>query len=691
MSTARSELGLAAGPDGRLYAVGGWLSPDTPTGTLEVYDPGTDRWESRAAMPTARGGVSAAFIGGRMYAVGGADAAGALAAVEEYDPISDTWRSRSPMPTARQGHGLAVLGDRLYAAGGHVASAALPSALAAVEEFDAAADRWRTRQALPEARTTALLVAASGQLFLIGGTANGVVGANADGRVPNPSFAYDPVADRWSAAPAIPTARGGPAGAALGSRVVVTGGYAAYVGVAVPLTEELDLGHGRWRGRAALPAGRVYAAMAATDPGRAFVVGGMADPRLPRALATFWEYVASPAGPTPTATTVPSPTSSPTVVPTVRAEYEIVLDLAPDYPAELAAGLRDQSGEALRFLQSEGVPLLTGVTLYAVGTLDEVVALDMRLAGRPSSDRPPVLARWSSHYCGASAIGRNLIFYQQVGTPACTSLKNGVADEYFHAVQTDLTRFPSSNAKSGPTWLTEGGAEYAGYGASAMRSPDDFRALHESAVSDMARVPCPLAQLEGSWSQGCANPINSGNPFAISYLAVEHLRNSYGGVPALLRFHRYVGDAIAADPTARTIDWRPSFQRAFGLSAAAFYAEWEARVRTAYPTAVPTAVPVAAYVRGRVLRADGSPAAGWYVVASRLHRSGGEEYPEARIADDGAYALPIPIPGMYEIRFGRTNQELLGRWTTGGFSSTYWSYLDVGTSDVTDVDVHLPF
>jgi N-acetylneuraminic acid mutarotase len=77
MPTARVSLGAAFGPNGRAYAIGGndgGLSGE-PFGTsraVEEYDPVTDTWSVRTSMPTARqllAVVNAA--NGRIYAVGG--------------------------------------------------------------------------------------------------------------------------------------------------------------------------------------------------------------------------------------------------------------------------------------------------------------------------------------------------------------------------------------------------------------------------------------------------------------------------------------------------------------------------------------------------------------------------------------------------------------------------------------------
>jgi N-acetylneuraminic acid mutarotase len=70
-------------------------------------------------MPTPRGGIVGATLGGKIFVFGGESGAGTFNEAEEYNPSTDEWRQVEPMPTAR--HGLAaatVLGKILVVAGG---------------------------------------------------------------------------------------------------------------------------------------------------------------------------------------------------------------------------------------------------------------------------------------------------------------------------------------------------------------------------------------------------------------------------------------------------------------------------------------------------------------------------------------------------------------------------------------------
>lgn len=131
IADAPSARNSAAGAviDEKIYVVGGrqmltqadGKSRPVNVATLEVYDPATDRWQTRAPMPLAQGGLAAAAHDGKLYVFGGEQfvpQAKVFAESWVYDPASDRWSALPPMPTPRHGHGAAVVGKRIYLMGG---------------------------------------------------------------------------------------------------------------------------------------------------------------------------------------------------------------------------------------------------------------------------------------------------------------------------------------------------------------------------------------------------------------------------------------------------------------------------------------------------------------------------------------------------------------------------------------------
>jgi non-specific serine/threonine protein kinase len=127
---------LSATTDGTyVYAVGGRnLSSDKNSAAFERFDPVTGAWQTLPNMPTPRGGVGAAFVDGRIVAVGGEEPTRVLDTVEAYDVATGTWSTLAPLGVPRHGFALAAVGNSVFAVGGarrptHQQSAATVEAL----------------------------------------------------------------------------------------------------------------------------------------------------------------------------------------------------------------------------------------------------------------------------------------------------------------------------------------------------------------------------------------------------------------------------------------------------------------------------------------------------------------------------------------------------------------------------------
>jgi N-acetylneuraminic acid mutarotase len=92
-------MGSAFG--GKFYVAGG-----THNGRLDVYDPVTNEWTTKASMPTERSLGASAAVGGKLYVIGGIQyqANGLERPVRTtsvYDPRTDKWTVAAQMPNAR--------------------------------------------------------------------------------------------------------------------------------------------------------------------------------------------------------------------------------------------------------------------------------------------------------------------------------------------------------------------------------------------------------------------------------------------------------------------------------------------------------------------------------------------------------------------------------------------------------------
>ena len=120
MNVAR--VAAAAGAiNGKLYVVGG-VSTGGVTTSLEVYDPATNSWNSLANALTSWAEASAVVTGDKLYIVGGCINSdcrvGNTGTLEVYDPSTNIWSTKASMPTARSYVAAGAINNKIYVAGG---------------------------------------------------------------------------------------------------------------------------------------------------------------------------------------------------------------------------------------------------------------------------------------------------------------------------------------------------------------------------------------------------------------------------------------------------------------------------------------------------------------------------------------------------------------------------------------------
>src|SRR5204862_366025 len=91
--------------NGKLILVGGWGLGRKLVDSSAIYDPATNRWHNVAPIPTPRDHLTAAAVGGIVYAIGGRpfNPDHNYDLVEAYDPATNRWTKKAPMPSRRGG------------------------------------------------------------------------------------------------------------------------------------------------------------------------------------------------------------------------------------------------------------------------------------------------------------------------------------------------------------------------------------------------------------------------------------------------------------------------------------------------------------------------------------------------------------------------------------------------------------
>jgi len=163
---------IAAEVGGKIYVIGGATTaegskdafftafgPARVLGTNDVYDPATNKWESRNPMSVPRNHAFGGVVNGKIYVIGGRTGQAFILSatntdvVEEYNPASNTWSiPMERMPTARSGGASGTDGRRIYVAGGEVTTTELVGAFRAIEAYDPATNSWMTLPSMPMPR-----------------------------------------------------------------------------------------------------------------------------------------------------------------------------------------------------------------------------------------------------------------------------------------------------------------------------------------------------------------------------------------------------------------------------------------------------------------------------------------------------------------------------------------------------------
>jgi N-acetylneuraminic acid mutarotase len=196
----RGYLAAAADDGGHIYVLGGEGNPGASTEPF-VYSIATGTWTQLPSMPSSNSDMGAA-VGpdGRVYAIGGFRGS---RLVQVYDPSSHTWSEAAPLPTRVQDPMVVTLGARLYVIGGYNAQHTKDEGmLRALFAYDPTTDSWQRlqRMHLPRAWGGAA-VGADGRIYVVGG----LIPASTGGFVPTRNVvAYDPSTDSWSKATLLP-------------------------------------------------------------------------------------------------------------------------------------------------------------------------------------------------------------------------------------------------------------------------------------------------------------------------------------------------------------------------------------------------------------------------------------------------------------------------------------------------------
>jgi N-acetylneuraminic acid mutarotase len=264
MPSDRWYIATATFPDGiggaSLYAIGGSNATGAPLGKVQVYNPATNTWTTKASLPhvvAGYGNNGAQVIGGLVYVPGGMRRWQGYPYLQVYNPATNLWVDKAPMPPippyGLSGLAFGVSGaidGKLYVLGTCQENGAycgqaferydpatnqwsilpLPPVVPQfdraagvlnkkfyvtdgkiLEAYDPATNTWTLKAPMPSGRSRFTSAAVNNKLYVVGG----FYGGSLSGRVD----VYDPVTNTWTKKAPIPRLESGLSG----GRVVVNG------------------------------------------------------------------------------------------------------------------------------------------------------------------------------------------------------------------------------------------------------------------------------------------------------------------------------------------------------------------------------------------------------------------------------------------------------------------------------------
>jgi len=218
--------------NGRIYAFGGFIEQNrNPDANAYVYDVSRNQWEAVAPMPRPRGAAAAVALGGKVHLIGGASAPteerASVGWHEVYDPASDSWSRRKALPGARDHVGCVAYQNRIHVVGGRFNTFEYNTALHHVYVPDR--DTWELRAPMPTARSGHGMVIYRDRFFAMGGE-GGIINQPGQQTVFGQMESYDPSQDNWQSHAAMPTPRHAVGAVTIGDWIYVAGGGAVLGG-----------------------------------------------------------------------------------------------------------------------------------------------------------------------------------------------------------------------------------------------------------------------------------------------------------------------------------------------------------------------------------------------------------------------------------------------------------------------------
>uniref|UniRef100_H2ZP05 BTB domain-containing protein n=1 Tax=Ciona savignyi TaxID=51511 RepID=H2ZP05_CIOSA len=189
--------------EGKLYAVGG-RNAAGELSTVECYNPQHNEWMFVEKMQEPHYGHAGTVYNGQMYISGGITHDSFQKKLLCYNPESDKWEQKSPMSTVRGLHCMTTVKERLYVIGGnHFKGTTDYDDVLECEYYITDTDQWCCVAPMLTGQSDVGVAVYQGKIYVTGGYS-----WNNRCMVDNVQC-YDPEVDKWTKTFSLPAALGG--------------------------------------------------------------------------------------------------------------------------------------------------------------------------------------------------------------------------------------------------------------------------------------------------------------------------------------------------------------------------------------------------------------------------------------------------------------------------------------------------
>ncbi|MBI4886845.1 MAG: Ig-like domain repeat protein, partial [Acidobacteria bacterium] len=219
----------------KLYYTGITYDCATPSPYVHIYDAVAGTWTNPTTIPSPRCSIAAAGLNGKLYLIGGwLNYVGAYTRVDVYDPALNTWSTAAPFPHVIEGATASTVNGKIYVTGGWIRTSSPPYGSYSQElwRYDPPpANTWTQLANMPTPRQSARSAVLNGTMHVLGGESGGVL--------LNTDEVFDPATGAWTTVAPMTVPRNYPIVGADSQHIYAVGGYSSNATSTVSTTTEM--------------------------------------------------------------------------------------------------------------------------------------------------------------------------------------------------------------------------------------------------------------------------------------------------------------------------------------------------------------------------------------------------------------------------------------------------------------------